>query len=192
MFRTIPEGTTAYDPLRPSYSSGYSYKGVSWYRRHFYLDSSKSGDKIFIEFEAANTVTDVWINGTHLTTHYGGYLPFMFDITDYVNFGATENVIAAKVDNTNNPDVPIGKSDWFNWGGIYRDVWLHTTDKLYVTDAVYANTVAGGGIFVTYPSVTTSLAQVQVKTQVKNEYTAAKTARSRRLSLMPIILSLPR
>jgi beta-galactosidase len=170
-----PMGSTAYDTLRPAWSTGYSYEGVSWYRKHFYLDDSMSGKKIFIEFEAANTVTDVWINGTHLTTHYGGYLPFMFDVTAYVNYGTTENVIAAKVDNTDNPDVPIGKSDWFNWGGIYRDVWLHTTGNLHVTDAVYANTVAGGGIFVTYPSVNTSSAQVQVKTQVKNETAAAKT-----------------
>jgi hypothetical protein len=170
-----PMGSTAYDTLRPPWSSGYSYEGVSWYRKHFNLDSTLSGKKIFIEFEAANTVTDVWINGTQLTTHYGGYLPFIYDITSYVNFGTTENVIAAKVDNTDNLNVPIGNSGWFNWGGIYRDVWLHTTEGLHVTDAVYANTVAGGGIFVTYPSVSTSSSQVQVKTEVKNETAAAKS-----------------
>lgn len=162
------------DPLRPTWSSGYSYEGVSWYRKHFDIDSSEDGKKIFIEFEAANTVTDVWINGTHLTTHYGGYLPFTFDITDHVNFAPTENVVAVKVDNTDNPDMPIGNDGWFNWGGIYRDVWLHVTDKLHVTDAIYADMTAGGGVFVTYPSVSSLEAEVQVKTHVKNEYSEAK------------------
>ena len=162
------------DPARPNWPN-FSYKGVSWYRKHFTIDSYYQGRKVFIEFEAANTVTDVWINGTKLTTHEGGYLPFTVDITNYLNFGATENVIAVKVDNTDNPDIPIGNSGWFNWGGIYRDVWMHITDKLHVTDAVYANKVAGGGIFVTYPSVSASAAQVQIKTNVRNEYAVTKS-----------------
>jgi len=163
------------DPARPVWGS-YSYEGVSWYRKHFTIDSfyQEQGRKVFIEFEAANTVTNVWINGAKLTTHYGGYLPFTVDITNYLNFGATENVIAVKVDNTVNNDIPIGKSGWFNWPGIYRDVWMHITDKLHVTDAVDANKVAGGGIFVTYPDVNASQAHVQIKTNVKNEYGAAK------------------
>ncbi len=160
------------DPLRPGWPD-YSYEGVSWYRKHFTVGSDKQGKKLFIEFEAANTVSDVWVNGTHLTTHYGGYLPFTVDVTDVVSYGGTDNVIAVKVDNTDNTDVPIGNEGWFNWGGIYRDVWLHVTDPLHVTDAVYADMIAGGGIFVTYPSVTTDESQVQVKTHILNEDAAA-------------------
>jgi len=164
------------DPLRPPWSSGYSYEGVSWYRKHFTLDNSYQGRNIFIEFEAINTRADVWVNGTLIPTtpHYGGYLPFTVDITDYVVFDGADNVIAVKADNTDDPDTPIGHSTWFNWGGIYRDTWLHITDKLHVTDAVYADIVAGGGIFVTYPSVSASEAEVQVKTHIKNEYAPTK------------------
>ncbi len=166
-------GQTGPDPLRPAWPN-YSYEGVSWYRKRFLLDPAAAGGKVFLEFEGANTVTDVWINGTKLAAHYGGYLPFLYDLSGYLVYGG-ENVLAVKVDNTDNPDVPIGKADWFNWGGLYRDVWLHYMDKLYVTDAVYANTPAGGGIFVTYPSVSSSAAQVQVKTQVKNDYGTARS-----------------
>ena len=95
-------------------------------------------------------------------------------MTNYVNFGGADNVIAVKADNTDDPNTPIGNSGWFNWAGIYRDVWLNITDNLHVTDAVYANTIAGGGIFVTYPSVSESQAQVQVKTQIQNEYATYK------------------
>ena len=147
-----------------------SYEGVSWYRKHFQVDDSYQGKKIFIEFEAANMVAAVWLNGEYLTTHYGGYLPFTIDITDKVHFGQTENIIAVKVDNRWNSDVP-GENCF---GGIYREVWLHITDKLYVTDAVYANKVAGGGIFVRYPSVTASQAEVEIKTNVLNESAVAK------------------
>ena len=161
------------DPLRPGWPD-YSYEGVSWYRKHFTVGSDKQGKKLFIEFEAANTVSDVWVNGTLLTTHYGGYLPFTVDVTDAVNDNGTDNVIAVKVDNTDNSDVPIGNEGWFNWGGIYRDVWLHVTDPLHVTDAVYADRVAGGGIFVTYPSVASDESLVQIKTHIINEDTIAK------------------
>jgi beta-galactosidase len=163
------------DPLRPTWPD-YSYEGVSWYRKHFTLDNLYQGRKIFIEFEAINTRADVWINGNLIPTtpHYGGYLPFTVDITNDVNFGGADNVIAVKANNTDDANTPIGNSGWFNWGGIYRDTWLHITDKLHVTDAVYAGIAAGGGIFVTYPSVTTAQAQMQVKTHVKNEYLAAQ------------------
>ncbi|MGD0551749.1 MAG: glycoside hydrolase family 2 TIM barrel-domain containing protein [Sedimentisphaerales bacterium] len=170
-------GQSGPDAARPPWtSSGYSYEGVSWYRKHFTLDNSYQGRKIFIEFEAASIRADVWVNGTLISTtpHYGGYLPFTVDITDDVNFDGADNVIAVKVDNTDDANTPIGNSDWFNWGGIYRDAWLHITDKMHVTDAVYANTIAGGGIFVTYPSVSESQAQVQVKTHVLNEYATSK------------------
>jgi len=172
-------GQSGIDPARPCWNDtgGYHYEGVSWYRKHFTLDNSYQGRKIFIEFEAINTRADVWVNGTLIPTtpHYGGYLPFTIDMTNYVSFGGADNVIAVKADNTDDANTPIGHSTWFNWGGIYRDAWLHITDKLHVTDAVYANTVAGGGIFVTYPSVSESQAQVQVKTHIKNEYGTAKT-----------------
>ena len=55
--------------------------------------------KISIEFEGADQVTDVWINGMHLTKHVGVYLPFSGDITDYVEQCDAENVNVAKGDN---------------------------------------------------------------------------------------------
>jgi hypothetical protein len=170
-------GQSGPDAARPPWSSsGYSYEGVSWYRKHFTLGNSYQGRKIFVEFEAVGGLTYVWVNGTLIPTapHYGSYLPFTVDMTNYVNFGGADNVIAVKADNTDDTSTPIGNTSWFNWAGIYRDVWLHVTDKLHVTDAVYANAVAGGGIFVTYPSVNDVSAQVQIATSVKNEYTTAK------------------
>ena len=165
--------------LEPENASGMTnFQGVSWYRRHFTAEESWQGKKIFVEFEGAMQVADVWFNGKHLLTHYGGYLPFTVDLTGLVHYGKSDNVIALRLDNSDNPDVPPGKPqnqlDFTYLGGLYRNVWMYITDKLHVTDAVYANKVAGGGVFVTYPQVTADAAAVSVQTEVKNEYGTVK------------------
>jgi beta-galactosidase len=165
--------------LEPENASGMTnFQGVCWYRRHFTAEEGWRGKKIFVEFEGAMQVADVWFNGSHLLKHYGGYLPFTVDLTELMRYGKADNVIALRLDNSDNPDVPPGKPqdllDFTYMGGLYRNVWMYVTDKLHVTDAVYANKVAGGGIFVTYPRVTADAATVAVKADVKNEYGAAR------------------
>jgi len=158
-------------PLRPLWKS--DRVGINWYRKYFKLPDRYKNLKIYIEFEGADKVSDVWINGIHLVTNKGAYLPFTVDITDYVKSGSKNNVLVVKVSNLNDKDIPVYAS-WISFGGLYRDVWLHITDRLHVTDAIYANKVAGGGIFVTYPKVTPSLTQIRVKTNIQNEYKQKK------------------
>ncbi len=148
------------------------WQGICWYRKNFSVDVSHRGKKIFIEFEGAMQIADVWVNGKHKTTHNGGYLPFTIDITDDVLFNK-DNLIAVRLDNRDNPEVPPGKPlkdlDFCMYGGLYRDVKIHVTDKLHISDAVLANKVAGGGVFVQYPIVKKDRAQVWVQTHVVNE-----------------------
>lgn len=151
-------------------------EGINWYRKHFQLPESYKDCKLFIEFEGADQVADVWINGTHLVTHIGAYLPFTVDITDHVKLGDHDNVIAVKVNNSADRDIPV-YGNWISYGGLYRDVFMHITDRLHITDAVYAEKTAGGGIFITYPLVTESLAHIQIKTNVLNEYQQAKNCK---------------
>ncbi len=147
-------------------------QGINWYRKHFNMAEKYKGRKIFVEFEAADQVADVWINSAHLVTHIGSYLPFTVDITEHVKFGG-DNVLAVKVDNHDNRDIPV-YGNWISYGGLYRDAYLQITDRLYITDAVYANKTAGGGVFVTYPLVTDSLAQIKIQTHVLNENQKSK------------------
>jgi beta-galactosidase len=142
-------------------------QGINWYRKHFDVAKEYETRKMFVEFEAADQVADVWINGVHLTKHIGSYLPLTVDITEHLKFGA-DNVIAVKVDNREDRDIPV-YGNWISYGGLYRDVYLHVTDRLHITDAVYANKIAGGGVFVTYPLVTDSLAQIKIQTHLLNE-----------------------
>jgi beta-galactosidase len=158
-------------------SGGQNFQGICWYRKHFTVEDGWKGKKLFLRFDGAMQVADVWLNGKRITRHYGGYLPFVLDITDQVQFGS-DNVLALRLDNSNQPLVPPGKPqenlDFAYFGGLYRDVYFVVTDRLHVTDPILADKVAGGGIFVTYPSVDAQNATVQVKTEVKNEQATPK------------------
>lgn len=111
--------------LEPKVNGGdnQSYQGIGWYRRHFPLDNSYAGKKLFVEFEAAMTTTEVWVNGTYLGIHHGGYTPFTVDITNYVHLDGTPNVIAVKLDNRDDPQTPPGKP---------QKIWILPTSAAFI------------------------------------------------------------
>jgi len=156
------------------------WQGICWYRKRFTIDDIYRDKKVFIEFEGAMQVADVWVNGRHATTHYGGYLPFTIDISDDVVHGKP-NLISVRLDNRDNQEVPPGKPlkdlDFSLFGGLYRNVNMHITDQVYITDAVHADEVAGGGVFVRYPVVSDDSARVWVQTHVVNEYSGSEKFR---------------
>jgi beta-galactosidase len=97
------------------------------------------------------------------------------DISKYVNKG--DNVVAIRLDNTDNDITgpkPLKRLDFNMYGGLYRNAWLHISEKVYISDAVLAKKVAGGGIFITYPKVSKAVSHVAVKTHVINEEKAEK------------------
>ena len=147
--------------------------GTCWYRKHFSAEAYQ-GKIVVIEFQGAMQTADVYVNGTRVTTHRGGYDPFAIDITDNLRFNDS-NVIAVRLDNTPSNGFPPGKStpDFRYWGGLYRDVSLHVSDPIHISHPLVANVAGGGGVFVTYPSVGNSEAAVQVKTHVVNQRTNA-------------------
>jgi len=155
-----------------------AYGGLMWYRKHFTVPAGYQGRKLYVEFGAAMQLADVWVNGTMKTSHQGGYAPFTIDISGDVSYGGADNVIAVRLNSNFNANFPPGRSgvDFQYHGGLYRHVTLHVLQPLHVTDAVYANKVAGGGVFVTYPAASTSSAMVSIKTNVINESTASKSA----------------
>jgi hypothetical protein len=169
----LPHSTKFVTPEDPN-----AYLGLSWYRKYFTVASTYQGRKVYIEFEAAMQSADVWVNGTKMIRHEGGYTPFTIDVTDAVTYGGADNVIAVKLDSNASPDWAPGWNgvDFQYDGGLYRNVNMYVTDRLHVTDAVYADKPAGGGVFVTYPSVSTSSATVEVRTNVINEYPNARSA----------------
>ena len=161
-------------------SGGRNYQGVCWYKRELPAKPEWKGRVVYLKFQGAMQVADVWLNGVHQLTHFGGYMPFTIDISKDIRFDRPNNLIV-RLDNSDNPEVPPGKPqdelDFCYFGGLYRSVDLEVIEPLHISDPILANTVAGGGVFVTYPSVASSESIVQVKTEVMNESDEDRTLR---------------
>ncbi len=101
--------------------------GYGWYRKNFSLPVSSKNKNVSINFDGVYRNSEVWINGHYLGKRPNGYIAFEYDLTPYLLFGAAKNVIAVKVDNSQQPN-----SRWYTGSGIYRDVMLVTTNKIYI------------------------------------------------------------
>jgi len=76
-----------------------TYKGITWYRKHFKLPAELAGHNLFLEFEGMRQAGDIFLNGKAIGLSENGVNAYGIEITDAVNFGAQENVLAVKVDN---------------------------------------------------------------------------------------------
>ena len=149
------------------------HREVGWYRRSFTV-SPDPDMKVFLEFEGAHQVTDAWVNGTYAGRHaIGGFTPFHFDVTDLVHRGR-DNVVALRVDNRKNPDTPPdpGPFDYVLFSGLYREVYLVQTDRLYIPFPWESRTA---GVTITTPTVKPDAATVHVRTSVRNAHDEARS-----------------
>jgi beta-glucuronidase len=109
------------------------YEGTVWFYKKFRLDSSelKEGVRKLLYFGAVNYEAIVYVNGRREGRHVGGFTPFCFDVTDRLKAG--ENNVIVKVDNKRNvSNIPTVIFDWWNYGGITRDVLLVDVPALYI------------------------------------------------------------
>jgi len=108
------------------------YEGTVWYARHF--DAPKTHrERLFIYFAAVSYRCKVYLNGKEIAEHEGGFTPFQVEITDLVK--PSDNFLALEVNNTRTADaIPAKSFDWWNYGGITRDVMLVSTPKIFIQD----------------------------------------------------------
>jgi len=108
------------------------YEGNVWLRRKFDAKPEK-GKKYFVYFGAVNYEAHVYLNGKKLGVHKGGFTPFQFEVTSNLKVG--ENSIVLKVDNIRKQDeIPTVNTDWWNYGGITRDVFLAEFPEHFIND----------------------------------------------------------
>jgi beta-galactosidase len=147
------EGTFSKDnPATPG--GGALPGGIGWYRKTFTIPSTEKNKIVLIDFDGVYRNSEVWINGHSLGVRPNGYISFQYDLTPYLNYGNQPNVIAVKVDNSKQPN-----SRWYSGSGIYRNVWLVTTNKIHVDH---------WGTFITTPTVSDKETTVNVLTKVAN------------------------
>lgn len=108
------------------------YESSIWYKKEFDYNLA-CGKRLFVYFGAVNFRASVFLNGEYLGTHEGGYTPFQFEITDKVK--EKGNFLIVEVNNTRKPEqIPSVNYDWWNFGGITRDVVLIETPIVYIDD----------------------------------------------------------
>ena len=150
----------------------FPWQGICWYRREIHPDASWRGRRVTLSFGAGMQQAEVYIDGRLATSNVGGYLPFTVDLTSHFEFGRP-TIVEVRLDNRDTDQFPPGKPtedlDFFYSGGLYRGATLLVTDELHVTDPLLANVEAGGGVFVTYETVSSEKATVRIKTHVANE-----------------------
>ncbi len=128
--------------------------GTGWYRKSFSIPDEMSGKLVFIEFDGVYQNSEVWINGHYLGIRPNGYISFRYELSPYLYYGDSLNMLAVKVDNSVQPN-----SRWYSGSGIYRDV------RLVYTGAVY---VDHWGTCVTTPEVTGQGSKIRVNTSLRN------------------------
>lgn len=109
------------------------YQFISTYRKRFTVPQSPNGRRIFLDFDGVLTACTVTLNGHTFPEHRGGFTPFSFDITEYLNLDS-ENVLSVSVDSRERKDIPpFGYTvDYMVFGGIYRDVNLRYVAPIYL------------------------------------------------------------
>jgi len=152
----------------PYFMASKFYVGYGWYRKHFSVPSSWTGKSVALEFQAAFDQAEIYVNGKKVGAHLGGYNGFSIDVTSAIKTG--DNVVAVRLNNKWNAQLPPLTGDHTFQGGLYRDVFVVVTDPLRI---------AWYGTWVTTPTLATNTgasSTVGIKTEVQNNRAAAVTA----------------
>lgn len=136
--------------------------GLGWYKKVFMVAPLDSNKITSITFDGVYRNSEVWVNGHLLGKRPNGYISFQYNITPYLKYGNQNNEIVVKVDNSKQPN-----SRWYSGSGIFRNVWLETTNKLHV---------AQWGTYITTPIVSSETASVQIETTVQNQFNSSQNA----------------
>ena len=108
------------------------YEGTVWMKRDFRY-TPLEGQRALLYFGAVNYEAIVFVNGKNIGRHVGGFTPFCYDVTDVLREG--NNFVILKIDNKRHQDnVPTRNFDWWNYGGITRDVLLVSVPETYIED----------------------------------------------------------
>jgi beta-galactosidase len=145
-------------------------QGIGWYRYKFDAPATLAGRKIWIEFDAASRVAQVWLNGQLLGEHRGGFSRFRIDASAALKAGQG-NVLAVRVDNSqpaagsSTSDVLPLFGDFFVHGGLYRTARLIATAPLHID----MNDLGGAGVYATTTAVSVQGATVHIRTRLAND-----------------------
>ena len=172
----LPHDWSIKGTFSPEWASGTAFLpgGIGWYRKTFNLPKTNGPKNIYIYFDGVYKNSEVWINGHYLGKRPNGFIPFYYELTDYLIPGKN-NIIAVKVDHSDFAD-----SRWYTGSGINRNVYLISTDPLHIDM---------WGVKFTTRSVPENTANINVAVTVVNDRSSAEkiTLRAQLLDKMGIV-----
>ncbi len=148
---------------------------AAWYRTHFSRTAAETGKPLFVCFDGAATLADVWLNGVHLGQHQGAYTRFVLDATRAAAPGDNVLVVRCDTDPKDTRDcLPGGEGFqlYHVYGGLYRPVRLLTTPPVHIDSA----TDGASGVFLTPQNVSAGSATLAVQARVRNDAPETHTA----------------
>jgi beta-glucuronidase len=130
--------------------------GDVWYQTTVRVPRGWAGQRVVLHFESVTHRATVWVNGTEVVSHEGGYTPFEADVTGQVQAGAMARITVAVSNTLSFQTIPPGRiedtpggrrqrywHDFANYAGIHRTVWLYTTSRAHLTDLTVVTALAG-------------------------------------------------
>ena len=132
---------------------GLPFHGTGWYRKDFKMETSAKGKVVRLEFEGAMYDAHIWVNGNFIGNRPFGYIGFEFDISKYLKYDGSDNVVAVRL----KPEDL--SSRWYPGAGLYRSVWLKIDNPVHVEQ---------WGAYITTPTISEKLGVVQNETTIVN------------------------
>ncbi|WP_139956916.1 beta-galactosidase GalB [Flavicella sediminum] len=153
----LPHDWAIEGPFDEKYNArcgGLPFHGTGWYRKNFAMNKEAEGKVVRVEFEGAMYDAHVWVNGNFVGNRPYGYIGFEFDISKFLKYDGSNNVIAVRL---RPQDL---SSRWYPGAGLYRSVWLKVDETVHVPM---------WGTYITTPTVTEKIAVVQNETTIENK-----------------------
>ena len=138
---------------------GLPFHGEGWYRKSFNISKNAKGKHVTLHFDGAMYNAKIWLNGVLIGHRPNGYIGFSVDLSEHLSYGG-ENLIAVQL-------TPEDLSSrWYPGAGIYRNTWLEINNPVHV---------AKWGTFITTPTITDELANINIQTEIENTTSTNKT-----------------
>ena len=169
-----------------------------WYEKTFDLSLDRKGKRILLHFGASDWETEVWVNGTSVGTHQGGFDAFSFDITEKLNSGKNQRIRVRVWDPSDSGPQPRGKQVkspkgiWYTpVTGIWQTVWLENVPESYLS-GVYSDTDWENGVQVFYPQVTSTKEGLEVEVSLLENGVVAGTFKGKANQAIPVKINSPK
>lgn len=166
--------TARIEALVTNHQEKQQWEGICWYRKTFTLPESAAGKTVRVRFEGAMNRATLFANGEKIAENTDGYLPLAGDLTSLAKSPGSIT-LAVRLDNASSQETgpkPLATLDFHLYHGIYRTASLIVRPPLHITDEILENKPASGGVFVTYPQVSSSSATVKAQVHVRNRDSA--------------------